>query len=1064
MKQRLVGLVACLVLAAILIGLPAVLVGLGWAGAPTTWEGWRLLVTRPDDGTLLVVLIKIAGWASWAILAGLCLVEILAIARGVQPITLPGLRWSQLPLRRLVAAAALLFVLPTVIATTQSTPAAADSTARQPHHTSSAPVEKVAEKPADHSRDRKHTSSYTVKPGDSLWAIAEKVCGGGEKYTEIVALNRGLLGNRPDFLRVGWELIVPDHTSNRDRGDGNPSTEHDDQEPDRYTVRKGDTLREIAHDRLGDEERYPEIFEASRHIVQPGGYRLTDPDKIDIGWTLKIPGKTAKDRARVNSTRPVPPERTPAGGLESSMPLPTHSPASIDPQPDQPSVTPTQDSDRPNHSDHAPEESNDSGSASWLVAGLVGSGTMLGGALLMLLRRRRQAQFRARRPGRTIAPPPAAVAPVERTLITEGPKAAPVVTDLDAALRNLGAAMSASGSPMPQLLAVELNAGRIRLHLDQPADLPGPWEMIDPSTWNLDGADTTSAGAGPAPYPLLVSVGQDTTGTTWLLNTEQLGTLWLTGDPANAHNYARYLVAEMATLPWAGAVRVECIGLAAEAADLEPSRVRHHTTCDDAVEEALSNANTSVSRANSHDVDAATGRAGDVGDDTWPTRMMLVAAETINPAGEKLMALNTSQAGRTGTAVVVVGGAAPDEHLTFTFAADGIITAADWGLTVTSAGLTLDEVHGCAVLLNSCEADDVPIPPCEPGAASNGHCDEAGALLADQVLPRSLLADELPEPADRLISATDADVMAVAAATPDDLQTLAPWVPVRVREAVAKADPNLDADLAAWRSDSDLHPRVWLLGPIKARTSLRGNPLAVKQRRAFYTELLAFLALRPSGATTEQLCDAFSMEAGTVRKHMGVIRDWLRTNPDGGKHLPDATESPAGKARGIGVYQLQGVLLDVDLFLRLRQRGESRGPDGVKDLTDALSLVTGEPFEGQRHGGWGWLVSAERVDQHMLCGVIDVAHLVVTACLHSGNLATARAAAEIAVRAAPYDDIPRLDLAAVTAAEGDQSEAIRIVTDEVCNRHVDGEAPMDLSLRSAQVVSKPRWLSNGQVA
>lgn len=100
----------------------------------------------------------------------------------------------------------------------------------------------------------------------------------------------------------------------------------------------------------------------------------------------------------------------------------------------------------------------------------------------------------------------------------------------------------------------------------------------------------------------------------------------------------------------------------------------------------------------------------------------------------------------------------------------------------------------------------------------------------------------------------------------------------------------------------------------------------------------------------------------------------------------------------------------------------------------------------------------------MLCGVIDVAHLVVTACLHSGNLATARAAAEIAVRAAPYDDIPRLDLAAVTAAEGDQSEAIRIVTDEVCNRHVDGEAPMDLSLRSAQVVSKPRWLSNGQVA
>lgn len=49
-----------------------------------------------------------------------------------------------------------------------------------------------------------------------------------------------------------------------------------------YTVVAGDTLSKIAKARYGDAKKYPVIFEANRPL-------LTDPDKIYVGQTLRIP-------------------------------------------------------------------------------------------------------------------------------------------------------------------------------------------------------------------------------------------------------------------------------------------------------------------------------------------------------------------------------------------------------------------------------------------------------------------------------------------------------------------------------------------------------------------------------------------------------------------------------------------------------------------------------------------------------------------------------------------------------------------------------------------------------
>jgi hypothetical protein len=153
------------------------------------------------------------------------------------------------------------------------------------------------------------------------------------------------------------------------------------------------------------------------------------------------------------------------------------------------------------------------------------------------------------------------------------------------------------------------------------------------------------------------------------------------------------------------------------------------------------------------------------------------------------------------------------------------------------------------------------------------------------------------------------------------------------------------------------------------------------------------------------------------------------------------------------------------LFRRLRARGQARGADGIEDLRTALRLVEGRPFDApvQRRagGGWTWLVDGDRLDEHAVVAVVDVAHLVVTDALATGDLAVGRMAAETAAMAGPFEEIPRLDLAAVASAEGRHAEARRIVRDEIANRTDDEGAPPELVSRTEAVLKRrTEWLGS----
>jgi len=116
----------------------------------------------------------------------------------------------------------------------------------------------------------------------------------------------------------------------------------------------------------------------------------------------------------------------------------------------------------------------------------------------------------------------------------------------------------------------------------------------------------------------------------------------------------------------------------------------------------------------------------------------------------------------------------------------------------------------------------------------------------------------------------------------------------------------------------------------------------------------------------------------------------------------------------------------------------------MEDYATALRLVTGPPFSQLRDDGGTWLLEGDRIDHYLSLAVVDVAHLLATSALAAGDTTTARAAVDIARLAAPDEESPRLDAAAVDVADGRTVEARQTLREQVCNRSDDGEPPMDL--------------------
>lgn len=272
--------------------------------------------------------------------------------------------------------------------------------------------------------------------------------------------------------------------------------------------------------------------------------------------------------------------------------------------------------------------------------------------------------------------------------------------------------------------------------------------------------------------------------------------------------------------------------------------------------------------------------------------------------------------------------------------------------------------------------------PDAPGTTTDQQSNHKAAAAAPTLATPTIVAASVKAPAPPVQTGTPA-ASAVPAAT----------VPPATSQLNCKG-PDLEVDLAAWFSSGTHRPKLSLLGPVHART--HGQALA--RRKPYYTELLAYLTLKPAGATVDELAESFSLTTARVRTDMKVLRDWLGHDPATSRpYLPDARTSAAALTSGVPTYQVHSVLCDLLLLNQLHHRCALAGSevDG-SDIDTALALVSGRPFSQTRANGWGWLFEGQRFDLQAVAVIDGLAEKAAEHHHNEGNADAAERARGVA--------------------------------------------------------------------
>ncbi|MFI7095452.1 LysM peptidoglycan-binding domain-containing protein [Streptomyces lydicus] len=741
-------------LAALVVGLPLALLRIGTLpdGVPSVGDIGDALMA-PDDGQVLFTAITLVCWVLWAWFIASLVVEAAALLRHRAA---PRVRGLAAPQRLAAVLLGGLLVLPsaTAIAATPATAVAHSATAAPGPSAAHVPT---PQKASTHTGPR-HTVGAT---GETLWDLAEHYLGDGRRYSELRALNPGL--PQTATLPAGTVVNLPAEASGvhtQLAAAAPASAEAGTQQGSKtetYTVAAGDSLSGIAQRKLGDGDRWTDIYAENKDTIH-------DPDLIYPGQRVDLPQQEATpappaedskhdqdaapqhepqtpepDDARPAAPHPEHQQHGPDG--EKAKPAPHTSDASGNkagpgrqqghaeapqrepaaPETAAPSAphSPTEATPAP----HQPAPAADSAQISSGQFAAIGGG-VLAAALLSTVATRRILQQRRRHRGRRIALPEDGAAATEQNLRTA--EAALDTTMLDGALRTAAVHLTAADRELPPLSAAVIGPREIVLHLTEPA-APVPPFTAAPDALQQWTCPTRGGELLPreqtddveSPYPTLASLGWDEQGHLILLDLENAGHLHLTG--ADRHRVLRTLALELAASEFADHLTVSAIGQSAPGLHEEiPERVIEHA--DIASARAAIRAHHSEQQRALAVLGAPGLRRARTGEETaaaWSPHLLLADAEVDDFAGAELEELRQVVADypRSATALVTTGsgGAAlPGAQVVEADTAGGPVTlrlpGTDVDVSCNVQALSDEDYAYALEVLATTRADDVPAP------------------------------------------------------------------------------------------------------------------------------------------------------------------------------------------------------------------------------------------------------------------------------------------------------------------------------------------------------------------
>ncbi|MFD3603782.1 hypothetical protein, partial [Streptomyces sp. NPDC058656] len=1050
------AVLSLLVLAATVGGLPLLL---AWA-TPVIWwashDDLTHLLDRQDTGAVFLLLLVAVGWIGWMQFTFCAVRELIAQVRGRTWHAPRGMGSSQRAAALLVGS--ILVLLPTSSALASDAQAAPATTAPQLPGQAHAPQAFEADRAAPSSASKQTARiSYTVRetrPAESLWGIAERELGDGERWREISALNEGrtMAGGQVfkanSFLQPGWQLQMPDSAAASEGvraqlGDGVPAAA--EESAPAITVHPGDYLSKIAEEELGDGDKWPALFEASRGKPQPDGLpAISDPDVIYAGQQVTMPGTLPDQHSPPHDSAPDDEadsqESTPpatqkpgddTGDGQASAPSHTTAPTAESSASSTPSSRPAE---RPGQEQGSPSgmpqpsssaspsaaspssSTGPSGSAASSPAAtasetsapadspltlhtVLGAGALLAAAITAALALRRTLQRRRRKPGEKIA-----IAP--ETSRTEAQLAAAAepgsAARLDVALRTLAhhAPRDADSDRLPQLQAARIGARSLQvLPEDQALEPQTPFVSGQGGWWVLPAdavlLDEEAARDVPAPYPGLATIGSTESGDLLLLNLAYMPALLLDGDPAHITEVCTSLALELGKSPWASDVEVVVVGFGEEMPQLLPTaRIAHmrqpaHALRD--LSERLLEAHQMPETrhqpylllcASALDPDLAWEFA-DVIDKAGPVPITLVA-----PAG--------TAAGHFPHAEILNASLGAPQHVDYA-GTDVTLQRLDHASYLQI--VTALQVSGQPAYPAEGPWQGVPYEPdsMEPPRRSAPQDSAASATDVPTSSSGMPAAEVSSEGFPALLAATtDPSALHLRPAARTSAQTEeehagpGPTMPPAPQSAPsaesAEADGEGGVELGAMTEADEGEGLSQHAPEIRVLGPVEVTGVDSTGHGPRMAQLAALLLFRP-GRSADILCSDMDpvspWSSSTLNARLQGLRRTLGNDPDGTPYVPR-------RKTGDTPYSLSpAVRCDWTAFLHLVERALPLGPAGLPDLERALTLVRGRPFGGRP------LPWAEPHQQEMITRIIDVAHTVATHRTPAGphhNLSAARQA------------------------------------------------------------------------